>query len=337
MESRPGQCCPALTRSIVAALLLIGAGLLSLVAPAASGGDRDPADGILVAFHSKAPLAARVNLVTRLGLAPDPAVRSPYFARVLISAQARAFGVDQKSIIAALRKDPAVRVAEPDHTVHASYIPNDPRFPELYGLHNTGQAGGVPDADIDAPEAWDTTVGSASVVVAVIDTGVDYNHPDLTDNILRSGGSVVGFDYANGDADPMDDNGHGTHVAGTVGARGDNSIGVVGVCFNVRIMPLKFLSAGGSGSTSGAILSIDFARTNGAHIMNNSWGGGGFSQLLLEAVQRARDAGILFVAAAGNDGSDNDQIPSYPASYNSQSSNVVSVAATDRNDTLAGF
>ncbi|MBI3911134.1 MAG: S8 family serine peptidase [Armatimonadetes bacterium] len=321
-----------------AAGLLVCIGLAPLAAPAA--GVPGPAyrqDTVLVAFKNKAPLAVRLAPIQRLGLTADPKVRSPFFTRLQISPAARAAGATVKSVLAALRGDPSVRVAEPDYTVHALAIPNDLWFSELWGLHNTGQTGGTPDADIDAPEAWDITTGSTSVVVAVIDTGVDYTHPDLSANILRSGGQVVGYDYYNNDLDPMDDYGHGTHVAGTIGAVGNNGIGVAGVCHTVRIMPLKFLGSSGSGSTSDAILCVDFARANGAQIMNNSWGGGGFSQLLLEAIQRARDAGILFVASAGNEGTNNDEIPRYPTSYNSLSDNMVSVAATDHDDTLAGF
>ncbi|MBM3459306.1 MAG: hypothetical protein FJX77_12325, partial [Armatimonadetes bacterium] len=191
---------------------------------------------------------------------------------------------------------------------------------------------------MDAPEAWDLTTGSPSIIVAVIDTGVDHTHPDLRDNILRdAGGAVVGFDFANNDADPRDDNDHGTHVAGIVGAVGNNATGVTGVCQRVRLMPLKFLDAGGGGEISDAIRCIDFARMNGARIMNNSWGGGSPSALLQEAVRRARDAGILFVAAAGNDGANNDVVESVPANLNAILSNVLSVGATTRDDSLASF
>ena len=295
-------------------------------------------DSVLVSFKGKAPAATRTRVLDELGLAIAQGPKSAHFVRVTLTRRALAAGVNVKSAIAALRRDPAVRVAEPDYFVQAVFIPDDPRFPELWGLHNTGQSSGTVDADIDAPEAWDIATGSANVVVAVIDTGVDYNHPDLAANILRDGsGVVVGYDFYNADADPMDDHSHGTHVAGTVGAVGNNGVGVVGVSPTVRIMPVKFLGAGGSGTISGAIAAVDFARTNGAHIMNNSWGGGGFSQLLLESVQRARDSGILFVAAAGNSGLNNDTSPQYPANYNSASDNVVSVAATNRSDLLADF
>src|SRR6185295_6932651 len=125
----------------------------------------------------------------------------------------------------------------------ATSIPNDSLFPSQWGLNNTGQSAGTPDADVDAPEAWDRTTGSDTVVVAVVDSGVDYQHPDLADNILRDGsGAVVGYDFANNDADPMDDNDHGTHCAGIIGARGNNGIGISGICQRVKIMPLKFLA-----------------------------------------------------------------------------------------------
>jgi subtilisin family serine protease len=274
----------------------------------------------------------------RLGLEMDPAVRSRYLTRFRLSASTRAAGASLETALQLLRRDPAVRIAEPDFPRYASALPNDPRFPQLWGLQNTGQTNGVPDADIDAPEAWEVTPGSSRVIVAVIDTGVDYTHPDLRDNILRGAtGDVVGWDFVNEDANPMDDNSHGTHVAGTIGAVGNNGVGVIGVCPAVRIMPVKFLGADGSGSTSNAVLAIDFAVEHGARILNCSWGGGGVSDLLLEAIQRAKDAGVLVVAAAGNEGRNNDENPSYPANYNQFSDNVLSIAATDSRDALAGF
>ncbi|MGV3721988.1 MAG: S8 family serine peptidase, partial [Actinomycetota bacterium] len=294
------------------------------------------AGGILVAFKQPIGLQSRLNALDRAGVSVDPKVQSPFFARVVLTPGARGAGIDTKTALRQLQRDPAVRVAEPDYAQHTLATPNDTRYGELWGLHNTGQSGGSADADIDAPEAWELNQGSDSVVVAVIDTGVDYNHPDLTQNILRNASNqVIGFDYANNDPDPMDDNDHGTHCAGTIGGRGNNGQGVVGVNWRVKIMPLKFLSAGGSGNTSAAIQCIDFARTNGARVMSNSWGGGGFSQLLLEAIQRARTANILFIAAAGNDSENTDATPHYPSSYAVE--NVVSVGASDRNDQRASF
>lgn len=322
------------------------AGLVLLCAPGVPGrplaGPQPAAsassDSLLVAFKERVPHAARLRAATRHGLRVDLKRSSPYFATLRIDAPALAAGMTVESAPDRLRRDPAVRYAEPNHRRRASAVPNDPRFYELWGLHNIGQSSGTEDADVDAPEAWNAATGSSSVVVAVVDTGVDTTHEDLSANILRDArGAVVGYDYANGDSDPMDDEGHGTHVAGTLGARGNNGIGVAGVNWNVRIMPLKFLDAEGSGYDSDAVRSIDFAIANGAHVINASWGGGGFNRTLLEAIQRARDAGILFIAAAGNESSNNDVYPAYPANYNRSSANVVSVAATTRTDALASF
>ena len=241
----------------------------------------------------------------------------------------------------------SVLVAEPDFIVQANLSPNDPRFLDnsLWGLHQSN------DVDIDAPEAWDVRSNAGSVLVAVIDTGIRYSHEDLAANMWRNpreipgnridddGNGVVddvyGMDACNNDGDPMDDQGHGTHCAGTIGGVGNNGRGVAGVAWQVKLMACKFLSSSGSGTSSDAIRCIDYARANGAKIMSNSWGGGGPSASLLAAIERARSAGILFVAAAGNDGRDTDQGANYPSCY--ASDNIVSVAATDRNDSLAYF
>jgi subtilisin family serine protease len=206
--------------------------------------------------------------------------------------------------------------------------------------------------DIHATQAWDVATGSTNVIVAVIDSGVDYTHPDLAGNMwvnqaelngipgVDDDGNgcvddIYGYDFCNSDPDPMDDHFHGTHVAGTIGAVGNNGIGVVGVCWNVRIMALKFLSESGSGADSDAIECIYYAAQNGARILNNSWGGGGFSQAVMDAISAANSAGVLFVAAAGNSAGNNDQNPEYPASYNVP--NVIAVAATGSHDELASF
>jgi subtilisin family serine protease len=246
---------------------------------------------------------------------------------------------------------------ELDHVRLFQQLPNDPQLASLWGLHNTGQSGGVADSDIDAPEAWDLTTGTSSIVVGVIDTGVDYTHPDLAANIWTNPGEIGGngldddgngfvddlhgYDFVNNDGDPLDDHSHGTHVAGTIAARSDNGQGVAGVAWQASIMGLKFLSAGGSGSTSNAIRALNYAtlmRTQygvNVRVTNNSWGGGGYSQGLYDAIAASGAAGILFVAAAGNSGTDNDAAPHYPSNYDLP--NVVSVAATDRNDQLASF
>jgi len=258
-----------------------------------------------------------------------------------------------------LGSDPRVAYAEPNFRVHALQTPTDPSFGQLYGLVNTGQtvdgAQGTADADIDADLAWDVATGSSSAVVGIIDTGVDFSHPDLsgrswvnpgedctgcrTNGVDDDGNGYVddwrGWDFVNNDNDPFDDHGHGTHVAGTIGAKANNGVGVAGVNWDVRIAGLKFLDEFGGGTLADAIRAIDYATQNGIRITNNSWGGGGFSQALLDSIEQAGAAGGLFVAAAGNDGGDNDAMPSYPASYESPA--VLSVAATDSKDALASF
>ncbi|MCC2670698.1 MAG: peptidase, partial [Armatimonadetes bacterium] len=333
-SGRSKSWCWALLGVLLQFLVIIGGrpGLSAPFSPAvASSAARTP--GLLLSFRPGAAANARLDALRRFGLQVDPAYRGK---RVLRLRAAGGPGLSQ--LAKALRGHPAVRSAEPDYPLHATALPGDPRFAQLWGLHNTGQTGGLNDADIDALDAWELTTGSTSVTVAVLDSGVDYNHPDLRDNILRnSGGGVIGWDFANDDAEPLDDNGHGTHVAGTIGARGNNGIGVIGVSPTVRIMPVKFLHNDGNGSTSDAIEAIDFAVTHGARVLNCSWGGGAYSQFLLEAVRRARDAGVLVIAAAGNDGRNNDERPEFPAGYNRLSDNVLSIAALDDADRLAGF
>ncbi|HYN44928.1 MAG TPA: NosD domain-containing protein [Candidatus Limnocylindrales bacterium] len=241
--------------------------------------------------------------------------------------------------------------AEPNYRVKALKTPNDPRFNELWGMNNTGQTGGTPDADIDAPQAWDISTGSKEVIVAVIDTGVDHTHEDLAGNMWANPGEIpgngldddkngfiddyYGWDFAYKDNDPIDGDSHGTHVSGTIGGVGNNGKGVAGVSWNVRIMAVKFLDDSGSGYDSDAIDAINYATMMGADIMSNSWGGGGYSSALEAAIQAADNAGILFIAAAGNDADNTDQYPFYPAGYDVP--NVMSIAATDKNDNLADF
>lgn len=249
------------------------------------------------------------------------------------------------------------RSLEPDRIITSAALPNDPSFSRLWGLHNTGQTGGVGDADIDAAEAWNVTTGSREVVVGVIDTGIDYRHPDLAANMWRNPGEIAGdridndrngfvddvygWDFANNDADPFDDEGHGTHVAGTIGAVGNNGTGVAGVSWQVSLMALKFLGADGSGTTSAAVAALNYAtmmrQTHGVNVVatNNSWGGGGASTALTNAIAAGGNAGILTVAAAGNESANNDTTPSYPANVNSTA--VISVAATDASNRLASF
>ena len=253
--------------------------------------------------------------------------------------------VSQADLLSEFATDSRVEYIEPNYPVFATAVPVDDRFGELWGLKNTGQSAGRVGADISVVEAWDITQGSRDVVVAVIDSGIDYRHPDLRNNMWRnvdevpdngidddSNGFVddyFGYDFANGDGNPLDDDGHGTHTAGTIGAEGNNSLGVVGVSQKVSLMAVKFLGQN-RGTTVDAINAIYYAVDNGADILSNSWGGGGYSNALKEAIEYANSRGVLFIAAAGNDANNNDQYPTYPASYNVE--NVISVANTDRRD-----
>jgi subtilisin family serine protease len=261
-------------------------------------------------------------------------------------------GVDVQSAQVSFASTTGVNYAEPDYIWQIQAIPNDPQFEDLWGMNNTGQTGGTPDADIDAPEAWDIATGSRDVIVAVIDTGVDYEHPDLAANMWTNDAElngtpgvdddnngyiddIYGYDFYNSDADPMDDHSHGTHCSGTIGGIGNNGEGVAGVCWDVRIMALKAFSEFGFGSTAAEIGSIEYAIQMGATLTSNSWGGGFFSQALYDAVQQAQWSGQLFVAAAGNSSADNDISPAYPASFDLD--NVISVMSTDDVDARSGF
>ena len=233
-------------------------------------------------------------------------------------------------------------------------IPNDPQFAEQWALNNLGQDGGKDRADIDALKAWGISQGNNKVVVAVLDSGVDYTHKDLvanmwmrpetvpqyTDDELGSFDDLNGYDADADIADPMDDNGHGTHCAGVIGAEGDNGEGIAGINWHVQIMPLKFLGRGGFGSTKNAIEAINYAidrKSKGVNVrvISASWGSTSRSKALEDVIRAAGDAGILFVAAAGNNGTDNDRRPHYPSNYDLP--NVISVAALDRADQLASF
>ena len=237
--------------------------------------------------------------------------------------------------------------------VHA----DDEMFSRQWGLSNDGENGGKAGADISAMRAWAVTKGSEEVVVAVLDSGVDYTHPDLVNNIwtrpeiiksyhdddLTSADGIDdehGFNVVEDNGDPMDSNGHGTHCAGIIGAEGGNGIGIAGVNWNVKIMPLRFMDGDGAGTTKDAIEAINYvidrkrAGVN-VRIISASWGSTARSRALEDVIRKAYEEGILVVAAAGNASTDNDQTPHYPSSYNL--GNIVSVAATNRNDQLASF
>ncbi|MBV9953474.1 MAG: S8 family serine peptidase [Acidimicrobiia bacterium] len=269
-------------------------------------------------------------------------------------------GVDVEDAAAALNARDDVVYAEPNYRIHAAGTPNDSRFGEQYGMHNTGQTvkgvAGTADADIDAPEAWNVTTGSANVVVAVMDTGVAYDHPDLAPNMWVNTEEIAGngidddgngyvddrrgWDAVDGDNDPVDENGHGTHVAGIIGARGNNdapgggTTDVTGVAWKVRLMPVRVLNEVGVGTIAGLLDGIDYAKANGARIANLSLSTWNYSAAMQDAIEGASN--ITFVVAAGNDSNELvDATVNYPCSL--PSANVVCVAATDNRDRLASF
>lgn len=287
-------------------------------------------------------------------------------------------GLDPEAVAEEYRALPEVEYAEPNYTIELepeidedvndgygntaghgttgrfTTTPNDPLFSDQWSLANTGQREGKTEADISALNAWAKTKGSEKVVVAVLDSGVQYTHPDLLNNMWVRPASIAayadehlgtiddvhGYDGAENDGDPMDDNGHGTHCAGIIGAEGGNLLGIAGINWRVQIMPLKFMSAGGFGTTKAAIECINYvvdrkkAGVN-VRIISASWGSTQKSKALEDAIRRAGDEGILFIAASGNSSQNADRSPHYPASY--KLPNVISVAALNRRDELASF
>jgi subtilisin family serine protease len=309
-------------------------------ATAATGGDGAATAGpefvpgeVIVQFKPGLATAARRTVVAAENAELAGNLRVPEAALVKLPP-----GQSVASAVSELAARPGVVAAQPNFVYHAQALPSDPLFVLLWGLNNTGQAvgssAGAADADIDAPEAWDLTTGSSSVRVGVVDTGVEYDNPDLAGNITQ-----LGFDFYSNDNDPRDENGHGTHVAGTIGAR-NNGFGVVGVNWQVDVMPIRVLGPTGSGTTAMIANGFTYAAQNGARVVNASLGGSSYDPILEAAVANA--PGTLFVVAAGNGGrdrvgDDNDAFggPVYPC--NLPATNLVCVAATDPTDSLATF
>ncbi len=303
-------------------------------------------DGVQIADHVASDYGAEV--ATRFEF---PAVMQSKMGGQLVKLKLPE-GMSTAEAMAALGKDDRVAYAASNdirRAFGAPIVPND-LDPRLWGLNNTGQDNGTAGADIQAPKAWSITTGSRTgPIIAVVDTGVDYNHPDLAANAWVNAGEIPGngidddgngvvddvhgFNAINDSGDPMDDNSHGSHCSGTIGGEGNNGQGVVGVNWQARIMGAKFLSGSGGGSVEDQIKALAYATANGARITSNSYGGGGFNQAEYDVLAASP---ALHICAAGNESSDNDgSNPSYPASYDLP--NIISVAASDRNDQLARF
>lgn len=261
--------------------------------------------------------------------------------------------------LSTLSRDARVQYVEPNRYNYldaANLIPNDAQFNELWAMNNTGQTGGTPDADIDAVEAWNITTGDSDLVIAVIDSGLDMGHEDIAANLWTNPGEIPGngvdddnngyvddvhgWDFSDDDNDPAPAGGgclgHGTHTAGTVGAVGNNGVGVTGVNWNVKLMPIKafepILIILCAASDADLMESIEYQTVMGVRVSNNSWGGSTPSQAMQAAILATRS---VFVVAAGNSGNDQEITPSYPSAY--PNANIISVAATTDTDALAGF
>lgn len=233
-------------------------------------------------------------------------------------------GTNMEEALKSVKADPTVEYAELNGLVQAVQIPNDPYFDYQYGLHNTGQTGGTPDADIDAPEGWDITTGDSSIVLAVVDTGVDWNHQDLQGKV------ILGWDFAYGDPEPDDVYGHGTHVSGIAAANSNDGIGIAGVCWKCQILAVKVLTDDGWGYWEWVAEGISYATWNGAKVINLSLGGSEGSEVLHDAIIDAYNAGVTVVAAAGNEWWG-------PVLYPAKYPETIAVSATDHNDQLAWF
>jgi subtilisin family serine protease len=336
-------------RALFALAVLAVVAALALLSPRVESGraDEQQADVVpgelVVTFTPQATDRNEERAIAKTGAEVEQRLESS--DGVLISVDPDRTDVTVKRLM----RERFVQSVEPNFVVRAARLPNDRSFGEQWGLRNLGHFGGKAGGDIGATSAWDVTIGS-SIPVAVVDTGVFFKHPDLATNAWLNPtdplngkdddgdgftDDLSGADFLNGDSNPDDDGGHGTHVAGIIGAQGNNAIGVTGVNWETQIMGLKFLDGNGEGNTADAANAIDFAVDHGARVINASWGGPAFSMALYSAIRRANEHGVLFVAAAGNDGVNADSTPDYPAAFDLP--NIISVAATDRSDRLVDF
>jgi subtilisin family serine protease len=296
-----------------------------------------PTAGTQERMAATAAMAARGHSVAA-------SLNQPGWAQVKIGA-----GQTMQTALTAYRNDPNVQYVQPNYIYHAAATPNDTQYGQLWGFKNTGQAVilsnyspnvGTAGDDMNIEPAWDRITDCSSVVVAVLDTGVNYNHEDLAASMWNGGSSFPnhGHDFVDNDDDPMDPNGHGTHLAGVIGAVGNNGTGAVGVCQKASVMAVRVLDAAGNVTTATALQGISFAVTNGAKVINMSFvGGGSFDPLFSDAITNAQNSDVVVVVVAGNETSDNDAAGGarYPCNFTQP--NLVCVAALDQNYALASF
>jgi subtilisin family serine protease len=314
-----GRVCGALVAALLAAAVAVSAGGAGIardgVTLTLEGSKRQYVPGqVVVRFRASAARAARKAALSEESATTVKRLVVPGLQLVHVDGAV-------EDAVAALRRKPAVAYAEPNYLYHADAVPNEPRYQQLWGL-----------AKINAPAAWNVTTGSPAVTVGIVDTGIATDHLDLSANV------VPGHDFRQADSDPRDFNGHGTHVAGTIGARGNNGRGVAGVNWQVGLMPVRVLDGSGSGSNANVTAGLAYACTHGASIVNASLGGTAYSTAMRDAI--ASCPNTLFVVAAGNDGASDDRVPHYPCNFGAAPDNlpnVVCVAATDTSDTLASF
>ena len=341
-----------LTSPRIPALFLVLTTGLAVAASAQANSDAAPGE-LIVRFAPSADAGDRHEIREQAAVGLDTALPLPGLQLVEVDPGQSAADAERF-----LERDGEVLYAEPNYYRRAFLRPNDPSFGSQWAFENVGQLGGLPGADINAVAAWDITTGSPSTVVAVVDTGVALDHPDLAgaswtnpgesgagregNGVDDDGNGVVddvrGWDWVGGDPNPADPNGHGTHLAGTIGARTGNGQGVAGTSWSTRLMALRAISTDGSGTVADLVRAFRYAAAKGARVVNLSFGSSAFSRAEQDAIAAA--PGVLFVIAAGNGGADgsgddNDRFPEYPCAY--PQGNIVCVAATDFRDQLAFF
>jgi thermitase len=311
-----GRFCAAFVAALLVALPAGGAGAAPRAVSLADKGANDAyvPGQVVVRFRAIADPLTRLQVMSDARASTVRSLGLPGLRLVQVAGPVR-------DAVAALENNPAVAYAEPNYVYRATKVPNDPRLLQLWGLTR-----------ISMPSAWNLAIGDASVKVAVVDSGISTEHLDLRENV------APGYDFVQGDSDPLDFNGHGTHVAGTIGARGNNGLGVSGVDWDVSLMAVRVLDGSGSGTSASVTAGLAYACSHGASIVNASLGGTGYSAAMRDAI--AACPSTLFVVAAGNDGTSDDTSPHYPCNYGAPPDdlqNVICVAATDQNDALAGF